>query len=366
MSSETTSQTASPAGSAGPHKRQPAHFASHPWQRRTDEFSIGIDLGGTNLRIAAYDSEFEHLGSITLPSRPRDGHRVVLSAMCSAIRQLVGMFASKHSLTGIGIGSAGPLHLPSGRLQQPANLQGWHDVELKAEIEGMLEMPVILESDANVAALGECYLGAGKETNTDSLGMIALGTGVGSGLILNGVVWHGFSGMAGEAGHDPVFPNGAPCGCGSRGCLEQYASASAVMRMAREAAEVGAATGIRHLLASSTEITSRDIAALARAGDRGARQIFDTVGYALGLALSSQVNTLNLPLYVIGGGVCASWDLFAPKMFQTLRELCHVYRLTEPADVNVFEAERTNVRPARLGQDAGMLGAAMLPYIYRG
>jgi glucokinase len=339
--------------------------STHPFQRRLDEFSIGVDLGGTNLRIAAFDSEFEPLGNIALPTRARDGHKVVLQGMCKAIRQLIGQFADEHSLTGIGIGSAGPLHLPSGRLQRPANLQGWHDVELKAVIENLLEMPVILESDANVAALGECYLGAGKEHRTTSLGMIALGTGVGSGLILNGVAWHGFSGMAGEAGHDPVYPHGAECGCGSRGCLEQYASATAVMRMAREAAETGGATGIRHLLASNSKATARDIAFLARSGDRGAKQIFDTVGFALGFTLASQINTLNLPLYVIGGGVCASWDLFAPRMFQTLRELCHVYRLTEPADVLVYEEARTNVLPALLGQDAGMLGAAMLPYLHR-
>jgi glucokinase len=209
-----------------------------------------------------------------------------------------------------------------------------------------------LESDANVAALAEWRLGAGSKYGINNLCVLTLGTGVGSGLILNGAVWDGFNGMGGEAGHIIVKEAGAPCGCGGRGCLEQYASATAVVRMARER------------LVETVPDNAHELALLARNGNQRAREVFDTVGYSLAIALTALINTLNLPLYLLGGGVCEAWDLFAPTMFQHLHSRSYVYRLTEPHVIapGRLEANKTYILPAELGPAAGLLGACLLGF----
>lgn len=318
-------------------------------------FSIGIDLGGTNLRIAAFTTDWEKLGAITLPTRVQAGPGAVLDDMCVAVRQLVDECRGRGNLAGVGLGSPGPLELPSGRLLAPPNLPGFESLELKTELEQRLQVPIIVECDANAAALAECHAGAGRKSGCQSLCMLTLGTGVGSGIILNGRVWHGFAGMAGEAGHVPVYYDGLLCGCGTRGCLEQYASATAIARAGHEMAHTRTQNG-------SGTITARSIAEAALAGDEDSQAIYDKVGEALGIGLASLVSMLNVPLYVIGGGVAAAWGLFAPAMFAELDRGSYIYRLTRPADSAVHEAGKTNVFPAELGPDSGLLGAAMLPF----
>jgi glucokinase len=214
-------------------------------------------------------------------------------------------------------------------------------------------MSVEIECDANLAALAEQKLGAGATHGVDSLCVLTLGTGVGSGLVLDGRIWHGATGMGGEAGHIVVQDiEGAPCGCDGFGCLEQYASASAVVRMARER------------MLESVPATAHEVALLARSGDLRAASVFESVGHALGIALTGLINTLNLTLYLLGGGVCDAWDLLAPTMFRTLRKRSYVYRLTEPdvLDPLSLEVNKTYVLGAQLGSTAGLLGACLLPY----
>jgi glucokinase len=229
---------------------------------------------------------------------------------------------------------------------------GWDGFNLRQAIESALHMTVEIECDANLAAPAEQKLGAGKSHSVDSLCVLTLGTGVGGGLILNGAIWHGSTGMGGEAGHIIVHDDGEPCGCGGRGCLEQYASATAVVRMARQ-------------LMPDREIASAHVVALlAERGDARAAQLFGQVGHALAIGLTGLINTLNLPLYLLGGGVCDAWDLFAPTMFRDLRERSYVYRLTEPSMLEPLALERhkTYVLGAQLGAAAGLLGACLLPY----
>jgi glucokinase len=318
-------------------------------------YSIGIDLGGTNLRIAAYAADWTRRDAITIPTRVQDGPGAVLADMCEAVDQLVAACGGREDFVGVGMGSPGPLELPSGRLLEPPNLPGFEGLELKTELESRLQLPVVVECDANAAALAECHAGAGKSSGYQSLCMLTLGTGVGSGIILNGHVWHGFNGMGGEAGHVPVYRDGLLCGCGTRGCLEQYASATAIARAGRDLIPEGSENG-------ADIVTARTIADAALAGDAESRRIYDGVGEALGIGLASLVSTLSLPLYVIGGGVVAAWELFAPAMFIELEQGSYIYRLTKPADPSVLEAARTNVVPAELGPDSGLLGAAMLPF----
>jgi glucokinase len=179
---------------------------------------------------------------------------------------------------------------------------------------------------------------------------------------LRGQVWHGMNGMAGEAGHIPLFPDGPACSCGGRGCLELYGSATGIRRMAAEMASSGNAPQIARALEKDPSLTTFELARLADGCNPRAKELFAEVGRCLGIGLASLVNLLNLPLYVIGGGVANAWHLFSPTMMQTLTEYSYVYRLTRPGDAGGMFQCKTRVVPATLGSDAGLLGAAMLPY----
>jgi glucokinase len=327
-------------------------------------FSVGVDLGGTNLRVAAYARASGLLETILLPTRLAAGRHAVVEDMCHAIRKLLANYSRQHELIGIGIGTPGPLELPAGRLHNPPNLPGWDGFELRVEIENCLDMPVTVESDANVAALAECVLGSGRTLGIDSLCMLTLGTGIGNGIILNGKIWHGAHGMAGEAGHTNVWPDGPSCGCGSNGCLEMYASATAVRRIALESARSGKAPAIAALTREQPDFTTRELADLAESGSPDAQRVFDDVGRALGIGIGDLVNTLNLPLYVVGGGLANAWNLFSPALFEEVRYRSYVYRLTEPgsAVLNGKTSAGTRIIAAELGADSGLLGACILPY----
>jgi glucokinase len=330
----------------------------------SNAFTIGVDLGGTNLRIAAYAQESGLLETIQLSTRLADGRDAVAADMCQAIRRLLDRYSRERSLTGIGIGSPGPLELPAGRLRQPPNLPGWDGFELRATIERALDRPVLVENDANVAALAECIVGKGRTLGVDSLCMLTLGTGVGGGIILHGKIWDGMSGMAGEVGHLNIWTDGVACGCGGHGCLEAYASATAVRRMAEEMIAREQAPGLAALQASNPRFTARDVSELAQTGDLHARRIFADVGRALGIGLASLVNLLNLPLYVVGGGLANAWTLFSRSLFEELRHRSYVYRLTDLGEDRVVDSSpgNTHVVPAQLGPDAGLLGACLLPF----
>jgi glucokinase len=331
-------------------------------------FSIGVDLGGTNLRVAAYTRASGLLETILLPTRLAAGRHAVVEDMCRSIRKLIDTYSSQYELTGIGIGTPGPLELPAGRLHNPPNLPGWDGFNLRSEVESCLDMEVTVESDANLAALAECLLGSGRSLGIDSLCMLTLGTGIGNGIILNGKVWDGVNGMAGEAGHVTIWPDGPACGCGGAGCLEMYASATAVRRITLEIAASGKAPSVTAMIKANPEFTTRDLSALALSGDASAQQIFDNVGRALGIGLAGLVNTLNLPLYVVGGGLANAWDLFSPALFKELRYRSYVYRLTEPgsAIANSTGSPGTLMIAAELGADSGLLGACILPYTASG
>jgi glucokinase len=334
--------------------------------------SIGVDLGGTNLRIAAVDEQGQLVEKVTLGTKVSLGRDHVINDMCDAIQHLLEKYRNSATLLGIGIGVPGIIDMQSGLLRESPNLPGWADYPVRAEIEQQLKTVVILENDANVAALGEKWLGAAKEF--DDMAMLTLGTGVGGGLVLGGKIWHGMNGMAGEFGHTTVEPEGHPCGCGNRGCLEQYASATAVVRMAKEAIANDGASALAHAANSDAEFSAKSIYNLAIQGDEDARRIFRRVGRALGIVLSGMVNALNLPIYVIGGGVSSAWESFSPTIFEELRQRCMVYAATAPPDplatgggasahVEPGSGHKTIVTRALLGSDAGLYGAARLPMI---
>jgi glucokinase len=337
-----------------------------------NKFSIGVDLGGTNLRIAAVDDQGALVEKVTLGTKVSRGREHVIADMCDAIQRMADKFKDSAPLMGIGIGVPGIIDMDTGLVRESPNLPDWVDYPARAAIEQRLKTVVILENDANVAALGEKWLGAAKDFS--DMAMLTLGTGVGGGLVMGGAIWRGANGMAGEFGHTTVEPDGQLCGCGNRGCLEQYASATAVVRMAREAIARNPASVLASTANSDPEFSAKSIYNLAIQGDEDARRIFRYVGRCLGIVLSSMVNSLNLPIYVIGGGVSSAWEAFAPSIFEELRSRCMVYAATAPHDstgsnhgasahVEAGPGHKTIITRALLGSDAGLYGAARLPMI---
>lgn len=335
-----------------------------------NNFSIGVDLGGTNLRIAAVSEQGHLMEKVTLGTRVALGKDHVIHEMCDAIHLLTAKYRNTAELQGIGIGVPGIIDMKTGTLRESPNLPGWSESPVQAQIERILNTRVILENDGNVAALGEKWLGAARDV--DDMIMLTLGTGVGGGIVMGGHIWHGMTGMAGEFGHMTVEPEGPPCGCGNRGCVEQYASATAVVRMAKEAIASGRAPELASAANSDPEFSAKAVYNLAIQGDEEAKRIFGRVGRALGIAIANLVNAFNLPMYVIGGGVSSAWEAFSPFIFEELRQRSLVYASTAPGSVmpggqgasGRTEPEgptRTIITLALLGSDAGLYGAAQLP-----
>jgi glucokinase len=358
------------------HLREASWLAAGGSNTYMIPFAIGVDLGGTNLRIAAVDSNGKVLEKITLGTEVTRGRDRVISEMCTAIQELAAKFrSSTGELAGIGIGVPGIIEMQTGMLRESPNLPGWQNYPVRQEIEQRLGTQVVLENDANAAALGEKWLGAAA--NVADMCMVTLGTGVGGGIVLQGRIWHGMTGMAGELGHITVDPQGPPCGCGNHGCLEQYASATAVKRMAVEAVANGQAPELARAMQEEPEFSSEIVYQMAVQGDQPARQIFERVGKALGMVIADLVNIFNLPMYVIGGGVSLAWEAFAPALLEEVRKNSFVYRATAPAHAahgvqgtaihdDALPARRsTIITRALLGSDAGLLGAARLPMIAR-
>ena len=323
----------------------------------SNRFAIGVDLGGTNMRIAAVDSSGKQLELITTSTEVKRGRDSVVAEMCDAIRSLRKKFEGTRQFAGAGIGVPGIIDMASGTVFQSPNLPDWTNYPVRDEIQRRLDSQVILENDANVAALGEKWQGAARDA--DSMCMFTLGTGVGSGIVLEGKIWHGMMGMAGECGHITVYPDGVPCGCGNRGCVEQYASATAVKRMAIEAIAIGKAPELARAMSENPEFSSKVVFQYAMQGDAAARQIFAVVGRSLAMALGDMINALNLPMYVIGGGMASAWEAFAPAMFDELRKCSYVFAATAPDDT-LPARKHTLVTRALLGSDAGLIGAARL------
>lgn len=313
-----------------------------------NKFSIGVDLGGTNLRASAVARSGRVLEDFQIPTEASDGPEHVVERMVQGIREVREGHSGK-DLIGIGVGVPGLVRLDSGVIVEAPNLPGWNDFPLKERLEDWLDLPVLVENDANAAALGEVWLGAGHDL--DSLILLTLGTGIGGGIISRGHIVHGADGMAGELGHTTVDPRSPHvCGCGNVGCLEAEASGTAIRKMGTAAAESGRSPRLRALLKEKGRLTPLLVAQAADEKDAAAIEIFKHVGWALGISLGSAINAFNFPLYLLAGGVLASWDLFAPTMFDEVQQRSITYRATN-----------TRIERARLGNKAGIFGAAYLP-----
>ena len=299
------------------------------------EYTIGLDLGGTNLRAAAIDRGGKMLTKLAEATNAEHGREKVLGDMATLIQKVRAERAGD-TLVGIGIGVPGFIRLKEGLITNSNNLACLENIPIRDEIERRLGTRVILENDANAAALGEKWKGAGRDV--DDLVLLTLGTGIGGGVIAGGRVLHGYLGMAGELGHLTVVRNGNPCGCGNRGCLEKHASANAITAMAS-------------LLHLGENLSPKDVYDRAVAGDDRAKRVYEIMGENLGVALAMLANIFNYPLYLLSGGILPAWDFFAPKMFEETRVRSFTFRTTD-----------TRIEKATLGNEAGLYGAAYLPW----
>ncbi len=298
---------------------------------------LGLDVGGTNIRLGVFDgltliqeTRFQaNYSQLCQQHPPALAWQHILHSTHAAIAPLLTRYAAIQS---IGIGFPGFIDPQSGILAQSPNLPGLHQVNLGLDLSQLVGRSVSVFNDANAAAYGEYALLGQPATG---LLYVGLGTGVGGGLVVNGQVWTGSHGYALEVGHLNVVYGGALCGCGNRGCLEQYASATAISQ--------------RYQALTGQVLSAQAIAAQAAAGELIAQQVFAEAGERLGQALAMVLNIVDVAHVVIGGGVAAAWTWFAPSAHQRLQQ-----------DLIPVLKQRVQIHVSTVGDTAGMLGAALL------
>jgi len=301
---------------------------------------IGIDIGGTNIKIATVSPTGKVLARGVVETRASEGPAPAFQRIHEAARYLAG----SQSVAGVGIGCAGLIDAGRGILRVSPNMPAWRGANLGRIARAHFRLPIHLENDATAAAFGESFV---RGTRGRDLVFITLGTGVGGGIVADGRVIRGVSGFGGEIGHMTVDPDGPPCRCGSHGCLEAYAGSYGIVRAARDAAEARGWKRAHKL--SGKAVTARDVLDAARRGDSVGRAAAREAGEHLGIAVASILNVLNPSAVVIGGGVAGSFDVLAPHVRRMIAR--HAFADT---------ARAARIERSRLGNDAALVGAAML------
>ncbi|WP_137743837.1 ROK family glucokinase [Robertmurraya siralis] len=311
----------------------------------------GVDLGGTSIKIAFIDTLGTIISKWQIPTDNREkGKNITIDIARTIEEKLTELGQSKEILEGIGMGAPGPVDYVNGILYNTVNL-AWEDhYPLRDKLEKELSLPVYIENDANCAALGEMWKGAGA--GAKDLVCVTLGTGVGGGIITNGEIVQGVSGSAGEIGHiTSVSRNGAPCNCGKKGCLETVASATGIVRLATEKLEKERDNEgkLMKIFKANGKIAAKDVFDFGREGDELSLEVVEEVAYHLGLALANLGNTLNPEKIVIGGGVSKAGNILLDRVQAYFNEFAFS-RVKESTTISI----------ATLENDAGILGAGWL------
>jgi glucokinase len=314
------------------------------------QWIVGVDLGGTTTKLAFINMDGEIIHKWEIPTdNSNEGQNITTNIANAIDGKLAELNEKKTKLAGIGMGAPGPINYETGIVLNVVNL-GWQDnFPLQESLHSLTGLPVAIENDANCAALGEMWNGAGK--GTSDLVCVTLGTGVGGGVIANGNIVRGINGAAGEIGHITSIPfGGAPCNCGKSGCLETIASATGIVRLAEnELANPESKGQLAVIFAETGKVTAKDVFDSARNGDELANKVLNEVTFHLGFALANIANTLNPEMIVLGGGVSRAGDILLDSIKANFSKF-------------TFSAARdtTNLSLATLGNDAGAIGAAWL------
>ncbi len=307
---------------------------------------IAADLGGTNLRAATVDRDGKIHERVKHPTPKAERADEIVRALCAAARECERLSGERSKqISALSVVVPGTVQIENGVVTKAPNVPCLNGFRLGAALESELQWPAILENDANAAGVGEWWQGAGREAAT--IICVTLGTGVGGGIILDGELWRGIDGSAGELGHIGVEQMGPPCPCGSRGCLEVFASATAIVRMTREAQP----RYPRSPLHTTENLTAKLVYQSGLEGDELALEVFRRMGLYLGVGLASLINIFNPEMIVIGGGVAAGWNLF----YEHVRG--QVVERAFP-----IPARRAKIVQAECGDDAGLLGAAHIAF----
>jgi glucokinase len=307
---------------------------------------IGIDLGGTFIKGAALDLYGKVLSEGRVETEVAQGQKRVLENVSRLVADLREMSAAK-TLVGVGLGVPGALDFKEGKIVESPNFPGWNNFPIQSAVEKAVGVPVIIENDANAAAMGERWVGAAQRL--DNFLLITLGTGVGGGLVLGGKLWSGETGKAGEVGHMKITPDGPRCGCGSTGCLEVYASSAALARMAQE--EWSRVHG--GAVMPTNWMTSSGLAEAAEQHHPIAEMVFDKMAYYLGIGIANVANLLDIHHFILSGGVSNAFPLFEQPLRQEMAR--RAFGMTPD---EAFK--RIKIRRALLGESAGMIGAGYL------
>jgi glucokinase len=308
--------------------------------------SVGVDLGGTNIRAAVFDGGMKILGRSERPTRAQEEADAVIRRIAACVREALDRSSvAADEVAGVGVGAAGLTDWRTGVVVLASNL-GWRDVPLKERLEQELDgLRVEVDKDTNAAALAEARLGAGREFR--HFLYVTAGTGIGGGLILDGTLYRGATGGAGDIGHVVVDPDGPRCGCGDHGCVEVFSSGAGMVNRAREMLAGGAEAASSAMTVEA--LTPQTIFEAAGEGDVVAARVVETAGRALGLALADYVNINNPEAIVIGGGVVRAGRAYTEPVERELR------RRALPA-----LGEIVKLVPPELGDDVGVTGAALL------
>lgn len=311
------------------------------------ELGFAADLGGTHLRVATVDREGKIHVRLMQPTPQAEKPNEIVRALIAAAKECEARATEQGAkISAVSVAVPGTVNVGEGVVVKAPNVPCLDGFRLAAALESELKWPAILENDANAAAIGEMWRGAGRGYRT--VICVTLGTGVGGGIILDGKLWRGADGSAAEIGHMGVDPfGGVACTCGSRGCLEVYASATAIVRMTRESRP----RYPNSILHTSEDLTSQKVYQAGKEGDELALEVFRRMGVYLGIGVASLINVLNPEVVVIGGGLSNGWDLFEKHMHQQVIERAFP-----------IPARRVKIVRAECGDDAGLLGAARLVF----
>jgi glucokinase len=308
---------------------------------------LALDIGGTTIRFALVSMEGKVLARKRLPTMAEEGPTPMINRMLSAMKGLLKSHKVDPSrLHSISIATAGVIDADNGIITSSPNLPGWTNIPLRNTVETTHGISTFLLNDANAAALGEHRFGAGK--GSANLFYITVSTGIGGGIIVDNNLYFGTSGGAGEIGHMTIDVNGPACKCGSNGCLETLASGTAVARDAINRIKNGEKSSLAESRDSIENITAKDVGQAARKGDALALAVISRAAYYLGVGLANVVNILNPELIIVGGGLSKMGDLLLEPAREVVQE--RAFRLP---------AQAVRIVPSQLGDDAGVLGAAV-------
>ncbi|AEH50798.1 ROK family protein [Pseudothermotoga thermarum] len=305
---------------------------------------IGIDLGGTNFAVGVVDEQGKILAKEQGKTLVQEGPDAVIKRLNQAVKNVL----SNYEVEAIGVGCPGSIDHKLGVVRFSPNFPGWHDFPLAEKLSLETGLKVYVENDANAYALGEHTFGVGK--GYDHIVCLTLGTGVGGGVITHGILLRGSSGIGAELGHVTVMPNGPTCGCGAKGCLEAFASATALKRFVQEGYERHKDSLLFHGKKPS-EVSPEDIFRCAEQGDEFAKSIISLLTDALAVAIGSFVNIFNPQLVILGGGISNAGEKLLKPVAEKVKD--HVL----PSMLGTFE-----IKLSKLGKDAGILGAASIVF----